>query len=178
MSGGLSRSLDSTSESEKSRESAVSRSSKSVPCLKCKEMGHTAEYCSVSQASGADLSAPRTSREEINKADKGNKLKAAIEAAIRLKPGICERTSQDPLSVSNKAKNMISVEGTHEWKTNVCNQASIGNMKLLNSHSTDAVSIVSSAVSLSMRDISVPPLATVSAVSKMSAIPEHEYIWQ
>ncbi|XWS58705.1 hypothetical protein CRYUN_Cryun08bG0057500 [Craigia yunnanensis] len=175
MSDGLSRSSDSTNQSEKSRESTVSRSSKNVPCLKCKEMGHTAEYCSVSQASNADLSAPRTSREEINK---GNKLKAAIQAAIRLKPGICERTSQDPSSVSNKAKNMISVDGTHERKTNLCNQASIGNMKLLNSHSTDAVSIVSSVGNLSMRDISVPPLATVSAVSKMSAIPEHEYIWQ
>ncbi|XVE62322.1 hypothetical protein DITRI_Ditri06bG0108900 [Diplodiscus trichospermus] len=146
MSDGLSRSLDSTNWSEKSRESTVSRSSKSVPCLKCKEMGHTAEYCSVSQASGADLSAPspRTSREEINK---GNKLKAAIEAAIRLKPGICERNSQDPSSVSIKAKNTTSVE-------------------------------VSSVGNLSMRDISVPPLATVSAVSKMSAIPEHQYIWQ
>ncbi|XWS42848.1 hypothetical protein CRYUN_Cryun16bG0049800 [Craigia yunnanensis] len=175
MSGGLSRSLDSTNQSEKSRESAVSRSSKSVPCLKCKEMGHTAEYCSVSLASGSDLSAPRTSREEINK---GSKLKAAIEAAMRLKPGICERTSQDPLSVSNKAKNMISVDGTHEGQTNLCNQASIGKKKLLNSHSIDAVSVVSSVGNLSMRDISVPPLATVSAVSKMSAIPEHEYIWQ
>ncbi|XVF06832.1 hypothetical protein REPUB_Repub06bG0085100 [Reevesia pubescens] len=175
MSDGLSRSLDSTNQSEKSRESSVSRPSKSVPCLKCKEMGHTAEYCSVSHGSVADLSASRTSREEINK---GNKLKAAIEAAIRLRPGICERTSQDPSSVSNKAKNMISVESTHEGQTNPHNQASIGNMKLFNSQSTDAVSVVSSVGNLSMRDISVPPLATASAVSKMSAIPEHEYIWQ
>ncbi|XWS58009.1 hypothetical protein CRYUN_Cryun09bG0222200 [Craigia yunnanensis] len=240
MSDGLSRSLDSTNQSEKSRESSVSRPSKNVPCVKFKEMGHTAEYCSVSQASGADLSASRTSRKEINK---GNKLKAAIKAAIRLRPGIrertsqdpssvsnkannmisvegthegqtslcnqvsignmkllnshstdavsvvssvgnlsmrdiSERTSQDPSSVSNKANNMISVEGTHEGQTNLCNQASSGNMKLLNSHSTDAVSVVSSVGNLSMRDISVPPLATVSAVAKMSAIPEHEYIWQ
>ncbi|XWS65028.1 hypothetical protein CRYUN_Cryun05aG0055300 [Craigia yunnanensis] len=178
MSDGLSQSLDSTNQSEKSRESSVSRPSKSVPCVKCKEMGHTAEYCSVSQASGADLSAPRTSREEINKAYKGNKFKAAIEAAIRLRPGICERTSQDPSLVSNKTKNMISVEATHEGQTNLHNEASIGNMKLLKSHSTDAVSIVSSVGNLSMRDISVPPLATVSAFLKMSAIPEHEYIWQ
>ncbi|XVF30541.1 hypothetical protein REPUB_Repub16aG0066900 [Reevesia pubescens] len=171
----LSLSLDSTNQSDKSRESSVSRPSKIVPCLKCKEMGHTAEYCSVSQAFGADLSAPRTSREETNK---GNKLKAAIEAAIRLRPGLCERTFQDPSSVSNKAKNMISVEGTHEGQTNLVNQASIGNTKLLNSHSTDAVSVVSSVGNLSMRDISAAPLATVSAVSKMSVIPEHEYIWQ
>ncbi|XP_022743833.1 uncharacterized protein LOC111294704 [Durio zibethinus] len=143
MSDVLSRSLDSTNQSEKSRESSVSHPSKSVPCVKCKEMGHTAEYCSVSLASGADLSAPKTFR-EINK---GNKLKAAIEAAIRLRPGIFERTSQDTSSVSNKAKNMISVE-------------------------------VSSVGDLSMREISVPPLATVSAVLKMSTIPEHEYIWQ
>ncbi|XP_017977038.1 PREDICTED: uncharacterized protein LOC18599595 isoform X1 [Theobroma cacao] len=174
MSDGLSRSLDSTNQSEKSRESSVGRS-RSVPCLKCKEMGHTAEYCSVPQVSAADMSAPRTSREEINK---GNKLKAAIEAAIRMRPGICERPPQDQSPFSNKAKNMIAVEGAHEAQTNVQNQASIGNQKLLNSHSTDAVSVVSSVGNLSMRDISVPLLATVSAITKMSAIPEHEYIWQ
>ncbi|XP_017622855.1 uncharacterized protein LOC108466963 isoform X1 [Gossypium arboreum] len=131
-------------------------------------MGHTAEYCSVSQASGADESAPRNFKGEINK---GNKLKAAIEAAIRLRPRICERTSQDPSSVSVKAKNMISVEGTHESQTNVQNQTSIGNMKLLNAHCTDALSVVSSVGN-------APPLVAESAVSEMSAIPEHECIWQ
>ncbi|TYI58496.1 hypothetical protein E1A91_D11G362900v1 [Gossypium mustelinum] len=175
MSDGLSQSVDSINQSEKSRESSVSRSSKRVPCLTCKGMGHTAEHCSVCQASCADQSAPRTSREEINK---GNKLKAAIEAAMRLKPGICERTSQDPSSVCDKAKNVISVESTDEGKTNICNQASTANIKLLNSHSTDAVSVVSSVGNLPVRDNYVPPLATVSAVPKLSAIPEHEYIWQ
>ncbi|XVE90390.1 hypothetical protein DITRI_Ditri20bG0073900 [Diplodiscus trichospermus] len=172
---GLSRSLDSTNPSEKSRESSVSCPSKSVPCVKCKQMGHTAEYCSISQASADDLPASRTSMEEINK---GSKLKAAIEAAIRLKPGICERTSQNPSLVSNKTKNMIAIEDTHEGQTNICNQTSIGSLKLLNSHSTDAVSVASSVGNLSRRDITVHPLATVSAVSKISAIPEHEYIWQ
>ncbi|KAB2006550.1 hypothetical protein ES319_D11G353500v1 [Gossypium barbadense] len=175
MSDGLSQSVDSINQSEKSRESSVSRSSKRVPCLTCKGMGHTAEHCSVCQASCADQSAPRTSREEINK---GNKLKAAIEAAMRLKPGICERTSQDPSSVCDKAKNVISVESTDEGKTNICNQASTANIKLLTSHSTDAVSVVSSVGNLPVRDNYVPPLATVSAVPKLSAIPEHEYIWQ
>ncbi|PPS06182.1 hypothetical protein GOBAR_AA14464 [Gossypium barbadense] len=148
ISDGLSWSLDLTNQSER--------------------MGHTAEYCSVSQASGADESAPRSFKEEINK---GNKLKAAIEAAICLRPRICERTSQDPSSVSVKAKNMISVEGTHESQTNVQNQTSIGNMKLLNAHCTDALSVVSSVGN-------APPLVAESAVSEMSAIPEHECIWQ
>ncbi|MBA0716695.1 hypothetical protein Golax_015502 [Gossypium laxum] len=146
MSDGLSQSVDSINQSEKSRESSVSRSSKRVPCLTCKGMG--------------------------------NKLKAAIEAAMRLKPGICERTSQDPSSVCDKAKNVISVESTDEGKTNICNHASTANIKLLNSHSTDAVSVVSSVGNLSVRDNYVPPLATVSAVPKLLAIPEHEYIWQ
>ncbi|OMP03376.1 Zinc finger, PHD-type, partial [Corchorus capsularis] len=167
MLDGQSRSLDSTNQGEKSRESSVGRS-KSLMCLKCKEMGHTAESCPVSLASGADISAPRTSREDINKDDK---LKAAIEAAIRMRPGICERT-QDPSSVSNKAKNMITVEGTHEGQTNIHNQMSIGNMKQLNSHSTDAVAVVSSVGNLSARDTSTP------ATLKMSAIPDHEFIWQ
>ncbi|KAK8715249.1 hypothetical protein V6N13_042587 [Hibiscus sabdariffa] len=107
ISDGLSWSMDSTSQSER--------------------MAHTADYCSVTQASGVDLSASRNLREEINK---GNKLKAAIEAVIRLRLGICERTSQDPSSVSVKAKNKISVE------------------------------------------------VAESAVSKMLAIADHEYIWQ
>ncbi|XVF42866.1 hypothetical protein PTKIN_Ptkin01aG0400300 [Pterospermum kingtungense] len=141
MSDDRSQSLDSTNQSGKPRESSVSRPSKSVPCLKCKEMGHTAEYCSVNQASIGS---------EINS---GNKFKAAIEAAICLRTGICERTSQDRSSVSNKANDMIS-EGTPEGQTNHCNQASVGNMMMLNSHSAG------------------------SAVSKMSVIPEHEYIWQ
>ncbi|XP_039039351.1 uncharacterized protein LOC120177199 [Hibiscus syriacus] len=173
VSDGLSLLIDSTNQSEKSRESAFSRSSKSDPCLKCKGMGHAAEYCSVFLAYGADQSAPRTSTEEINK---GNKMKAAIEDAKRLKPEICERTSQDPSSVCNKAKNVVSVEFTDERQANLCNQASTGNMKLLNSQSTDAVSVVSSVGKLSMRDIHAPPLATTSAVSKMSAIPDHDYI--
>ncbi|MBA0608629.1 hypothetical protein Godav_020822, partial [Gossypium davidsonii] len=145
---GLSWSLDLTNQSER--------------------MGHTAEYCSVSQASGADESAPRNFKEEINK---GNKLKAAIEAAIRLRPRICERTSLDPSSVSVKAKTMISFEGTHESETNLQNQTSISNMKLLNAHCTDALSVVSSVGN-------APPLVAESAVSEMSAIPEHECIWQ
>ncbi|XP_039007625.1 uncharacterized protein LOC120135435 [Hibiscus syriacus] len=115
------------------------------------------------------------SPEEINK---GNKLKAAVEAAKRLKPGICERTSQDQSSVCNKAKIVVSVEFTDERQANLCNQASTGDTKLLNSHSTDAVSVVSSAGELSMRDIHAPPSARTSDVSKMSAILEHEYIWQ
>ncbi|GMJ12223.1 hypothetical protein like AT5G16680 [Hibiscus trionum] len=151
ISDGLSWSLDSTNQSER--------------------MGHTAEYCSVSQASGADLSAPRKLREEMNK---GSKLKAAIEAAIRLRPGICERTTQDPSSVSVKAKNMISVESTHESQTNLRNGASIGDTKFLDSHATDAVSLVSSAGDAPP----LVPLVAESAVSKMLAIPEHEYIWQ
>ncbi|KAE8664120.1 RING/FYVE/PHD zinc finger superfamily protein, putative isoform 2 [Hibiscus syriacus] len=173
VSDGLTQTIDSTNQSEKSRESAVSQSSKRVPCLKCKEMGDAAECCSICLASGADQSASRTSIEETNK---GNKLKAAIEAAMRLKPVICERTSQDLSSVCSKAK--ISVEDTYEPQAHLCNQASTGNMKLLNSHSTDAVYVVSSVGNLSIRDFRAPPLATISAVSMMSAIPEHEYIWQ
>ncbi|XP_038998135.1 uncharacterized protein LOC120123285 isoform X1 [Hibiscus syriacus] len=175
MSDEPSLSLDSTNQSEKSRESSVSRSSKIVSCLKCKEMSHTVDYCPVSKASGADQSDPRTSREDIYK---GNKLKAAIEAAIRLRPGIRDRASHVPSSISSKTKNTIPVEGIHERQKSLRNQASIGNIKQLNSHSTDAVSAVSSVVNLSMTEIFIPPLALGSAVSKSSAIPEHEYIWQ
>ncbi|KAK8542855.1 hypothetical protein V6N13_136593 [Hibiscus sabdariffa] len=175
MSDDTSLSLDSTNQNEKSRESSVSRSSKSVPCVKCKEMSHTVDCCSVSKAFGADQSDSRTYREDIYK---GNKLKAAIEAAIRLRPGIRDRASHVPLSISNKTNNMIPVKGIYEGQENLNNQASIGNIKQVNSHSIDVVSAVSSVANRSMRDISILPLASGSAVSKSSAIPEHEYIWQ
>ncbi|KAK8520054.1 hypothetical protein V6N13_031476 [Hibiscus sabdariffa] len=160
MSDETSLSLDSTNQNEKSRESSVSCSSKSVPCVKCKEMSHTVDCCSVSKASGADQSDSRTYRENIYK---GNKLKAAIEAAIRLRPGIRDRASHVPSSISNKTTNMIPVKGIYEGQDNLHNQASIGNIKQVNSHSIDVVSAVTSVANRSMRDISILPLASGGA---------------
>ncbi|XP_048236196.1 uncharacterized protein LOC8272795 isoform X3 [Ricinus communis] len=172
---GLSRSRESSNQSEKSRESSVNRSRpsvtglKTVTCLKCKEIGHTAEFCSIvsPRASGADTSA-RSVREDMGK---GSKLKAAIEAAMLKKPGIFRKKkesdesdglsssnvdvtseiashdqSHDQFSVSNKTRYMISDEGRDEGQANLgsssfetSKQMYSNNVKQLNIHSTDAI---------------------------------------
>ncbi|XP_020534377.1 uncharacterized protein LOC105632478 isoform X2 [Jatropha curcas] len=143
---GLSRSRESSDQSEKTRESSVTRlrpavtaGLKSVTCQKCKEIGHAAEFCTICspRPSGTDTSAARIVREDMSK---GSKLKAAIEAAMLRKPGIfrkkkeidqsdgllssnvdvtSEAASHDQFSVSNKLRNMISDEGTDEGQANI-----------------------------------------------------------
>ncbi|GKV07428.1 hypothetical protein SLEP1_g19208 [Rubroshorea leprosula] len=170
---GLPRLPDSINQDDKMRENSVNLSLKGVPCQKCKESGHTTESCSLGtpEAAAVDISAPGNSREVINK---GNKLKAAIEAAIRMKPGICERASKDQLSVSTKAKSMIAVESTQGgW-----NQATNTNMKQVTAQPTDAVSVVPSVGNSATRDWPSHALTLISGISNMSAIPEHKYMWQ
>ncbi|KAF2288055.1 hypothetical protein GH714_004134 [Hevea brasiliensis] len=143
---GLSRSRESSNQSEKTRESSVSRSRpaitagpKNITCQKCKEIGHATDCCTVvsPRASVVDTSAARTVREDMSK---GSKLKAAIEAAMLKKPGIFKKKKEsdqsdglsslnvdvtfeiaphDQFSVSNKMRNMISDEGTEEGQANI-----------------------------------------------------------
>ncbi|KAI9377259.1 hypothetical protein POPTR_019G041900v4 [Populus trichocarpa] len=176
---------------------------KNVPCQKCKEICHATENCTVVSplASGTDVSASRIPREEMSK---GRKLKAAIEAAAMLKkPGIYrkkkeidqsdglsssnvdesgEMASQDQLSVLNKLS-----EGTDEGQANIgasssefCKSTIINNVKQLNEHSNDAVcpfKVGSDSIAPYLGK-SVHASAEKSVLTKMSAIPEHEYIWQ
>lgn len=171
-SDGLSRLPDSTNQGEKMRDNSASFSLKKVPCQKCKELGHTTESCSVGTAELAGMDNPTSgnSREVV---DKGNKLKAAIEAALRMKPGIRERHSQDQFSVSNKEKN-VSVEST----LGAGNQTNISNMKQLTAHSTEAVSSVPSGGCPTTRNWPTHALAMISCILNTTAIPEHNYIWQ
>uniref|UniRef100_A0A2N9HYY1 Zinc finger PHD-type domain-containing protein n=1 Tax=Fagus sylvatica TaxID=28930 RepID=A0A2N9HYY1_FAGSY len=138
---GLPRSREITNQYEKSRESSIIRSrptaisaTKSVFCQKCKDSGHATELCTIGapQGSGIDVSAARSSREEL---PEGNKLKAAIHAALLRRPEIhrkkkvfdqpdelsipstdmnYEIASRDQLLVSNKSKNIMSTEGSQE----------------------------------------------------------------
>ncbi|KAG8647945.1 uncharacterized protein LOC110622611 isoform X4 [Manihot esculenta] len=142
---GLSRSRESSNQSEKAREISVSRSKpastagqKNIACKKCKEIGHVAEFCTVDspQASGIDTTGARTVWDDMSK---GSKLKALLEAAMLKKPGIfrkkkesdqsdglsssnvdiaSEIASHDQFSVSNKMRNVISDEGTDEGQAN------------------------------------------------------------
>ncbi|XP_059435246.1 uncharacterized protein LOC132168162 isoform X4 [Corylus avellana] len=133
--------LPMTNHHEKTRESSSIRprpsatsASKAVFCQKCKDIGHATEFCTngTPHAPGIDVSAARSSREEMHE---GNKLKAAISAAILKRPEFhrkkrvldqpdessmsstglnYEITAPDQLLASNKSKNVMSTEGSCE----------------------------------------------------------------
>lgn len=136
-----------------------------------------------------DASATRSSADVI----KGNKLKAAIEAAMLKKPGICrknkpadqsdevsmsssslncETRSGDLLSISNKRSNMSSAHEGHEGRatSNGGDQSSLP-LGADSLRSGDDSPFVSSG-------LSSQPSTTVTALLNMPILPEHEYIWQ
>ncbi|XP_044498759.1 uncharacterized protein LOC123220565 isoform X3 [Mangifera indica] len=204
---GLPRSLESTTQGESVSLTGptLTTGSKGVTCQKCKEMGHNLESCP--QVSGIDVPARKNPREGMIK---GNKLKAAIEAAMHKLPvsygrnrvtdqsdGLCmasvdldcERASQEQSSVSNKMKNMISLEETREAQINIQNcssdfykQSTINHTKQFGANSSDLIvgdpSSTASLGKASMRDLSGHALAASSILLNVSAIPEREYIWQ
>jgi hypothetical protein len=152
------RTRETGNQGEKSRESfsdrvrpAVPTASKSPFCQKCEEFGHSLEYCTAGTLpeSGAEISvaASNISKEETHK---GNKLKAAIQAALLKRPVIyrkkevssqtdeistlgtelnCEVTAQDPVLVSNTHKNSITTEETHEQQKVLENSTSASDLK-------------------------------------------------
>lgn len=166
-------SRESTNQGEKTRETSVNRPKQSsttggrnLPCEKCKEIGHSSQSCTTSspRPSTVDASAAKSSKELMNK---GNKLKAAIEAAMLKRPGIYKRNkvldqsdeaslsstdlngqmaSQDQLSISSSTKNMVSAEGMDEGKAIVQNytvdsskQTAVNNLKQLSVLPTGSV---------------------------------------
>ncbi|KAK2658446.1 hypothetical protein Ddye_004979 [Dipteronia dyeriana] len=205
------RSVESTNQGEKTSFSHprpnLIMGSKGVICQKCKEVGHDVDCCPVGslQGSGIDVSARRNSREEMVK---GNKLKAAIVAAIpklsvaygrnRVNDQMdgscmtsmdlnCERASQDLLA--NKTKNMIHIEGeVQSIQSSISDsykQTTVNHLKPFSGNSTDVVlplragdsnSVAPSVGKTAVRDLSGHAFAAMSL--KMSAFPEHEYIWQ
>ena len=135
----LPRSQDTANQVDKAKDSSidhvmsgVTNASKSSFCRKCKDFGHATEYCTVSgtQEFGAESSviATSSSKEEMHE---GNRLKAAIQAALLRRPEIHKRkeapdqtnefptsstglkrevTSQKQVLVSSTLKNSISAE--------------------------------------------------------------------
>lgn len=216
---GLHWSQEITNQHEKTRESSNIRSatrptaasaSKGVFCQKCKEIGHVAEFCMVGipQASGTDISAARSSREEMHK---GNKLKAAIHAALLRRPEFYRKkrvldqpddlsipntdlnyeiASHDQMLVSNKLKDATSTEGSSEGptilgsSTSESSKQTTGNsLKQLGLHPIDVFSSklgdsYSNAVSVGKSTIRHLPCQASSVLLKKSVIPEHEFIWQ
>lgn len=214
---GLPQSRESTNVAENVKESSNSRprqsitaGGKSVPCQKCKDIGHSAEFCIVDspqQPLAPDIPTSRSSKEAM---DKGNRLKAAIEAAMLKKPGIyrknrvpdqsdevsvssinCEVSSQDQLSNSSNPRKLVSGEEVNElesaWNSIADSKKQITgtNVKQFTLSAEEVTSRSGNGRPILPADgkpftMDVPSQASVatSAHLMMSAIPEHEYIWQ
>ncbi|KAG7980620.1 hypothetical protein I3843_05G191200 [Carya illinoinensis] len=216
---GLHWSQEITNQHEKTRESSSIRSAtrptaasaaKGVSCKKCKEIGHVAEFCTVSipQASSTDVSAARSSREEVHE---GNKLKAAIHAALLRRPEFYRKkrvldqsddlsisntdlnyeiASHDQMLVSNKMKDAMSTEGSSEGPailgsstSESSKQTTVNSLKQFGLHPIDVSSSkvedsYSNAVSVGKPTIRQIPCQASTVLLKKSVIPEHESIWQ
>ncbi|WCJ27758.1 RING/FYVE/PHD zinc finger superfamily protein [Euphorbia peplus] len=203
---GLSRLRESSSQSEKTRQSSDNRSKPAVTAgpkhQKVKETGHATELGTNVNVRASDISGSRSVREETSK---GSKLKAAIEAAILKKPGIfrkkkegdqsdglssssmdtiSEIASNDQFGSSNKSRNLVSDERADEGQTDLgtcplenCKQINVDHMKLVNVHTGEAILPSKAGDSDSMVKSS-HALAAAPLFSKMLTIPEHESIWQ
>uniref|UniRef100_A0A2P2M0I1 AIPP2-like SPOC-like domain-containing protein n=1 Tax=Rhizophora mucronata TaxID=61149 RepID=A0A2P2M0I1_RHIMU len=166
---GLPQSCESSSQSEKTRESTVSclrptvtSGQKDTTCPKCKESGHAAEYCTIisSQDSDTNLCATKSVKEGYSK---GSELNPAIEAAMLKKPGIYRKrkeskqcnilsssnmdvsgeiTSFDQVSVSTKTKDRVSNGQINEQAANL----ETGSDKLKNSSTVKQLNLQSTDV--------------------------------
>ncbi|KAJ6744088.1 RING/FYVE/PHD ZINC FINGER SUPERFAMILY PROTEIN [Salix purpurea] len=121
------------------------------------------ENCTVVSplASGTDVSTSRIPRVEMSK---GSKLKAVVAAMIK-KPGIYKKKKEIDQS------NGLSSSNVDESDSN--------NVKQPNEHSNDDAcpfKVGSDSIAL-YSGKSVHASAEKSVLTKMSAIPEHEYIW-
>ncbi|MCD7455745.1 hypothetical protein HAX54_029422 [Datura stramonium] len=211
LSDGLSQLSESRNVGERIRESYGRRlkqtgtGTKSLFCQKCKGSGHLTDSCTVdgSELSTSDVSAVRNSREAPNGT---SNLKAAIEAAMLRKPGICrknrvvdpsddlavsntnsETPTHDPLSGSSSRKilssnedgygvSLNSMTGSHKQEISSLRQLSVFPAEAL-SGAGNAVPILPSDGKPSIVDLHRYSQAAMSILS-MTAIPEHEYIWQ
>ncbi|KAK6936505.1 hypothetical protein RJ641_033535, partial [Dillenia turbinata] len=185
---GLPQSRESLKQAEKTKESSSNQSrqstnagGKSIPCHKCKEFGHAAQFCANDSTKGSVVVEPSV---KIEMSPKSNKLKAAIQAAMLKKPGICrknrvsdrsEELSISSADLSSESRNRISAEGTLSGQAVPGNSTADSYKQALRKGEPD--SFVSSDGKFSMRDFSNPTPAT-SVISKMLPIPEQEYIWQ
>lgn len=167
---GSSRSRESSSQSEKTRESSDNRSKpavavglKNLACRKCKETGHTTESCSAFSPRASDTSSSRSVKGDMSK---GSKLKAAIEAAMLKKPGIFRKkkesdqsdglssstmdtifgkASNDQLSSSNKTRHLVSDEGEDGGQTDL-GTCPLENSKQININNMKQANVLSGEV--------------------------------
>lgn len=177
----------------------------SLFCQKCKGSSHLTDSCTVdgSELSASDVPAVRNSREAPNGT---SNLKAAIEAAMLRKPGICrknrvvdqsddlgasntnsETVAQDLLSGSSSKRFLSSNEdgygvssnsmtGSHKQEISSLTQLSVLPAEA-HTGAGNLVPILLSDGKSSFVDLHRYSQAAMSILSR-TAIPEHEYIWQ
>ncbi|KAK1366328.1 hypothetical protein POM88_041889 [Heracleum sosnowskyi] len=116
---------------------------KITPCQNCKDVGHSAEFCTIDSPEQSLLPDVHTSRSSKDLIHEDNKLKAAIEAALLKKPGIYRKNraqdhsdeltvpgingevcSQDQLSNTRNPRKLVSgdevsKEPASAWNTNI-----------------------------------------------------------
>ncbi|XP_059625095.1 protein PARALOG OF AIPP2-like isoform X2 [Cornus florida] len=178
---------------------------RSVACQKCKEIGHSAQFCTVDSPRplAVHTSTARNSGELMHG---GNKLKAAIEAALLKKPGIgrknrdpyqsddlsmsstnfnCERASQNKLSIPGNMRTADEIQEGQAllWNSTAdsCKKTTVNSMKQFSAVPTEAVSSKTRDTSDGKPctvDLPCQVSAVISSILKMSAIPEHQCIWQ
>nr|XP_033512248.1 uncharacterized protein LOC104097026 isoform X3 [Nicotiana tomentosiformis] len=178
---------------------------KSLFCQRCKGSGHLTESCTADgpDLSTSDVSAVKNSREAPNGT---SDLKAAIEAAMLRKPGICRKNrvfdQSDDLAMSNTnsetmAQDLLSgssgrrilptneevygvssnsMAGSYKQEISSMRQLSVLPAEAL-SRAGNAVPILPSDEKSSLVDLDRYSQAAVTILSR-TAIPEHEYIWQ
>ncbi|XP_016484104.2 protein PARALOG OF AIPP2 isoform X2 [Nicotiana tabacum] len=178
---------------------------KSLFCQRCKGSGHLTESCTADgpDLSTSDVSAVKNSREAPNGT---SDLKAAIEAAMLRKPGICRKNrvfdQSDDLAMSNTnsetmAQDLLSgssgrrilptneevygvssnsMAGSYKQEISSMRQLSVLPAEAL-SRAGNAVPILPSDEKSSLVDLDRYSQAAVAILSR-TAIPEHEYIWQ
>ncbi|KAG2334070.1 hypothetical protein Bca52824_005250 [Brassica carinata] len=155
----------------------------------------TAESNETSGVSDSDLPTPKNAREDINK---GNRLRAAVDAALRKKPSFgknrvleqCDTTSASNVHPSSdKAlQNQLPPKmHTNLWPApDPYKQTIVTNEKQLVPSGVDTMP--SRSVELDMKpEVNIPslksvmrdwPLVPPPALLRSSAIPDHESVWQ
>nr|XP_011470119.1 PREDICTED: uncharacterized protein LOC101314703 isoform X3 [Fragaria vesca subsp. vesca] len=183
----------------------VAASPKGLFCSICKEIGHTADSCKsgISQDIGTDVSPPTSYREEV---PRSSRLKDAIQAALLRKPEIyrkktvleqCDELSVSnmessnevapPECVSNMLNNYMCTEGSHDGQAIPGISTSTSDFykntlhpanSVVPSRVVDSGSVVPFLGKSTMRNLQRHASMGMSFLTKTTAIPEYEHIWQ
>ncbi|KAI3757016.1 hypothetical protein L6452_04549 [Arctium lappa] len=148
-----------------------------------KHVGHSAQIHTADRplSLGLNASATRSSKEVKNR---DNKLKAAIEAALLKKPGIYRKNK---VSDQSDEPSVSSMNNEVAFVDRVTHSRNVGNLtpaEVLTdqqgqvSRSSNADNSKQSNGKHFTTELSSHDAVALSSLSKIPAIPDHEYIWQ